>query len=266
MRQGDDNAVTDATAPGQDDKTDGPAGPLLSVIVPAYNEEQRIPSTIATISCYLDEAGIDYEVIVVSDGSTDGTAEVTQRLVDRYPRLRLVAYQPNHGKGYAVRTGVAAARGTYVMFTDADLTVPITIVDDFLTALQDGYDIAVASRRHPASHVESPPPPLRRAMGEIFNWFVRHLIVSTPRDTQCGSKGYRAEVARRLFARQRIDHFSFDAEVIYLAVHDGYRIKEVPATLRYVPTTTIRPMHDSLVMLRDLVRIRLNALRGAYDR
>ncbi|CAA9542181.1 MAG: hypothetical protein AVDCRST_MAG88-103 [uncultured Thermomicrobiales bacterium] len=240
--------------------------PLLSLIVPAYNEGDRIAPSLAEMREYLDAAGLDYELLVINDGSTDGTAELVERLGDDQPRLRPLGYRANRGKGHAVRTGVAAARGEFVMFTDADLSIPISITADFLAALRDGYDIAIASRWHPASTNVVPPPPLRRVMGGVFRWCVRRLVTSDVRDTQCGCKAYRAEVARDLFSRQRIDRFSFDAEVIFLAARAGYRIKEVPFALRYTPGSSVRPLRDSLLMLRDLVRIRLRAARGGYGK
>ena len=238
--------------------------PLLSLIVPAYNEGERLASSLTEMAEYLAGAGLDHEIIVVNDGSTDETADVLERLSGEQPHLRRVGYQPNRGKGHAIRTGVEEARGQYVMFTDADLSIPIGITAEFLQALRDGYDIAIASRWHPASTNAVPPPLSRRVMGVIFRWFVRRLVISDVRDTQCGSKAYRAEVARNLFAQQRIDRFSFDAEVIFLAARAGYRIKEIPFALRHTPGSSIRPLRDALLMLRDLGRIRLNAARGHY--
>lgn len=238
--------------------------PLLSLIVPAYNEGEGLASSLTEMAQYLAGAGIDHEIIVVDDGSTDGTADLLARLGGEQPRLRGVGYRLNRGKGHAIRTGVEEARGQYVMFTDADLSIPIGITAKFLQALRGGYDIAIASRWHPASTNAVPPPLSRRVMGVIFRWFVRRLVISDVRDTQCGSKAYRAEVARNLFAQQRIDRFSFDAEVIFLAARAGYRIKEIPFALRHTPSSSIRPLRDSLLMLRDLGRIRLNAARGCY--
>jgi dolichyl-phosphate beta-glucosyltransferase len=240
--------------------------PFLSVVVPAYNERDVIAETIAEIESHLRTAGIDHEVIVVCDGATDGTGAVVEELARENPRLRVLNYRKNRGKGYAVRSGVALARGEYVMFIDADLAIPVSIADDFLDALGSGYDIAIASRRLPESTALVAPPRLRRVMGDTFSWFVRRLIVSDVRDTQCGAKAYRGDAARKLFATQQIDHFSFDAEVIFLAERAGYRIKEVPFALLHAPSgSSIRPVRDSLLMLRDLVRIRWNALRGRYD-
>lgn len=256
-------ATAVAAAPAAAPETDRHR-PLLSLIVPAYNERDRIEPSLREMEAYLAGAGIDYEIIVVSDGSTDGTPELIERLQGEQPRLRAVGYPHNRGKGYAIRTGVAAARGEYVMFTDADLSIPIAITAEFLQALRGGYDIAIASRWHPASSNALPPPLPRRIMGIIFRWCVRRLVISDVRDTQCGCKAYRADVAKKLFAAQRIDRFSFDAEVIFLAARAGYRIKEIPFSLRHTPGSSVRPLRDPLLMLRDLVRIRFNAASGKY--
>lgn len=240
--------------------------PLLSLIVPAYNEGQRLAPSLAAMSAFFRAAGFPYEILVVDDGSTDETAAIIAAAVAADPALRAAGYGANRGKGHAVRTGMLAARGDYLMFTDADLSIPLSITDEFLDALRGDYDIAIASRWHPASKNAVPPPPIRRAMGAIFRWCVRRLVISDVRDTQCGCKAYRAEAARYLFSRSRIDRFSFDAEVIFLAARAGYRIKEVPFVLHYSPGSSVRPLRDSLLMVRDLLRIRLNALRGVYGR
>ena len=245
---------------------DGEGTRDLSVVVPAYNERGCIAASLAAMSAYLDSLALDYEIIVVCDGSQDGTEQIVAELACQHCRLRLISYPCNRGKGFAVRTGITAARGRFVMFFDADLTVPITIVPQFLAALRDGYDIAIASRRHPASSALALLPRRRQVMGQVFSWFVRRLVIDDLGDTQCGGKAYRAEVARCLFGRQRIDHFSFDAEVLYLARRLNCRIKEVPFVIQHAPSgSSIQPVRDSLVMLRDLLRIRLYALRGRYE-
>ena len=165
-----------------------------------------------------------------------------------------------------MRMGMLAARGEYLMFTDADLSIADHHHGRVPCALRHGYDIAIASRWHPASSSAVPPPPLRRLMGSVFRWCVRRLVISDVRDTQCGCKAYRADVAQYLFARSQIERFSFDAEVIFLAARAGYRIKEIPFALHYSPGSSVRPLRDSLLMLRDLVRIRLNEVRGVYGR
>lgn len=244
----------------------GRAAPLLSLIVPAYNESRRLGSSLSAMSDFFRAAGFSYEILVIDDGSTDDTIDVIAAAAATDPAVRPISYMPNRGKGYAVRTGMLAAHGDFLMFTDADLSIPLEITDEFLVALRGEYDLAIASRWHPASSNTVPPPLPRRLMGGIFRWCVRRLVVSDVRDTQCGCKAYRAEVARQLFSRSRIERFSFDAEVIFLAARAGYRIKEVPFALHYIPGSSVRPVRDSLLMLRDLVRIRLNALRGCYGR
>jgi dolichyl-phosphate beta-glucosyltransferase len=240
--------------------------PFLSLIVPAYNEGQRLRSSLAAMSAYLGARGFPYEIIVVDDGSSDDTAAIAAEAAARDPHLRALGYQPNRGKGCAVRTGMLAARGEYHMFIDADLSIPVEIAEELIAAIKGGHDIAIASRWHPGSSESVRPPLPRRVMGSIFRWCVHRLVVSDVRDTQCGCKAYRADVSRRLFGLSQIDRFSFDAEVMFLAARLGYRVKEVPFALRHVPGSRVRPVRDALLMLRDLLRIRLNALRGTYGR
>lgn len=258
--------IANPTEPGPVPAPQGAAQhrPHLSLIVPAYNEGRRLGASLRAMSAYLGAAGDSYEIIVVDDGSTDDTAAVAATAADRDPHLRAIGYAPNRGKGCAVRTGMLAARGDYHLFIDADLSIPIAVVADLLAELRAGHDIAVASRWHPGSSNAVPPPRSRRLMGSVFRWCVHRLIATAVRDTQCGCKAYRADVSRRLFALSQIDRFSFDAEVIFLAGRLGYRIAEVPFALCHVGGSSVRPVRDSLLMLRDLVRIRLNALRGSY--
>lgn len=240
--------------------------PQLSLIVPAYNEARRIGGSLREMSDYLGAAGFAYEIIVVDDGSTDETAAIVAEAATHDPHLRPVGYAANRGKGFAVRTGMLAAQGEYHIFIDADLSIPIATVTEMLATMRGGYDLAVASRWHPESRNMVPPPLLRRVMGSVFRWCVHRLVYTDVRDTQCGCKGYRADVSRRLFSLSQIDRFSFDAEVIFLAGRLGYRIAEVPFALRHVGGSSVRPVRDSLLMLRDLLRIRANALRGVYGR
>ena len=239
--------------------------PAVSVVIPCYNEEQRIGPTLVEIERHFQQRGLSYELIVVDDGSTDGTAALVAGRTRQDACLRVIGNQPNRGKGHAVRAGMLAARGEVVMFTDADLSIPISIVDDFLTVLRSGADIAVASRAHPHSRQAVRPPLSRRIMTRVFRRVVHLLLpVGGVRDTQCGCKAYQREVARDLFSRQTIDGFSFDAEVLFLAARAGYETREVPFTLKHSPASTVRPVRHALMMLRDLLRIRLNAARGRY--
>lgn len=202
-------------------------------------------------------------MVVVDDGSTDETAPIAARLADSRSWLRLVAQPRHRGKGAAVRRGVAEARSEdLIAFLDADLTIPVELLDDLIARIRDGADVAIASRFVKGSVVRRPL--IRRAMGTGFRFFVRALVPTGLADTQCGGKVYRAVVAKALYERQRLDGFVFDAEVLYLARQGGYRIAEVPFTLVQERHTSIHLLKDALRMLRDLVRIRLNGARGLY--
>lgn len=241
--------------------------PLLSIVIPCYNEEQRIGATLAEIERHFAGGGLAYELLVVDDGSTDGTVDLVSARAHLNGALRVIPTRVNRGKGHAVRTGILAARGEVVMFTDADLSIPITIVDEFLAHIRAGDDIVVASRAHPASRQQVRPPLSRRVMTRIFRRVVHLLLpVGGVRDTQCGCKAYRQAVARDLFGRQVIDGFSFDAEVLYLARRARYRVREVPFVLTHSPASTVRPVRHALLMVRDLLKIRWYALRGGYKR
>jgi dolichyl-phosphate beta-glucosyltransferase len=241
--------------------------PLLSIVIPCYNEEQRIGATLIEIERHCAASGLSYELIVVDDGSTDGTVELVAGRARLNGSLIVIANRPNRGKGHAVRSGILAARGQLVMFTDADLSIPIAIVDDFRRALAEGIDIAIASRAHPASRQAVQPPLGRRIMTQIFRRVVHLLLpIGQIGDTQCGCKAYRQAVAQELFSRQCIDGFSFDAEVLFLAQRAGYRVREIPFVLKHSPASTVRPLRHAVLMVRDLWRIRLNVLRGVYDR
>jgi dolichyl-phosphate beta-glucosyltransferase len=172
----------------------------------------------------------------------------------------------NRGKGYAVRTGMLAATGRYVLFTDADLSTPIEEVSRLLAALYAGADVAIASRGLTESDVVIRQPWWRESMGRTFNWLVQLLTVRGISDTQCGFKCFRREVAQRVFALQRLERFAFDVEVLWIAQRFGYRIVELPITWRNDPSSTVNPIIDSTRMLLDLVRIRINDWAGRYNR
>jgi glycosyltransferase involved in cell wall biosynthesis len=235
---------------------------MLSVVVPAYNEETRLVGTLTELMAHLDASSVKYEVIVVDDGSSDGTAAVVQRLSAAFPRLSLIDAE-HHGKGHAVRTGVLAARGSRIVFCDADLPVPPADVMRVAECLQD-CPIVVGSREGPRA-TRLGEPHLRHFMGRVFNAVVRAVAVPGIQDTQCGVKGFTAESARAVFSRQTIDGFGFDVEVLYIAKRCGYEIAEVPVTWSYRALSRVDPVADSLRMLRDVVRVRLQDLRGRYD-
>jgi dolichyl-phosphate beta-glucosyltransferase len=207
------------------------------------------------------------EIILADDGSSDATADTFHRAKVAHSHLGLgfkVLRLPHRGKGAAVRAGVQAATGDPIVFLDADLTIPVEIIDLFIGALDSGADIAIASRYVPGSIVDRPW--WRRVMGDVYRAVVHLLVPTDIRDTQCGGKMYTAEAAKDLFAKQRLNGFAFDAEVLFLARRAGYRVREIPFALRQHGETRIDFLADTPRMLRDLFLIRVNAMRRLYDR
>lgn len=240
--------------------------PELSVVIPAYNEEVRCRSTLPQLWRALNRRFVTFEVIVVDDGSNDGTAQIVSRFSNDHPNVRLISYPDNRGKGHAVRLGVLAAKGRYILFSDADLSTPVREVRKLMKALEDGYDIAIGSRSRRAARILERQPLYRICMGKVFNKFVQLLTVRGFSDTQCGFKCFQGEAAREIFPYCRIDGFCFDVEVLYLARQKGLRIKEVGVIWRNSPLSKVHPVIHSLQMLRDLFVIRLQALSLPYGR
>jgi dolichyl-phosphate beta-glucosyltransferase len=235
----------------------------LSVVIPAYDEEHRIGPTLARIVDYLEARPGTAEVLVVIDGSRDRTGAVVRAVASAVP-VQLLDRGVNTGKGASVRRGMLAAQGRLRLFSDADLSTPIEGVERLAAAIAAGADVAIGSRRLPASTVRVPQPWLRRTMGGLFNACVRALAVPGVRDTQCGFKLFTAAAAERLFRRQRIEEFGFDVELLWIARRHGLRIAEVPVTWADDPRSTVRPVADAVRMVRDLLRVRLADRRGLY--
>ncbi len=230
----------------------------LSVVIPAYNEEKRIGRSLKKINAYLSKQSYLYEIVVVDDGSTDGTSELVRRIAQRIPCIRLLENGINRGKGYSVRKGVLSCRGQLIIFSDADLSTPIEELDKLKMWIETGHDIAIGSRALPESDIVLPQPWYRQGMGKIFNRLVRLLAVTEIKDTQCGFKLFRREVARFLFERQTIDGFGFDAEIIFMARNSGYMVREVPVRWINSPNSRVHILKDPFLMLRDLVIVRMN--------
>ena len=236
--------------------------PFLSLIVPAHNEQARLPASLPKIHEFLNSQSYSWEVVVVDSGSRDGTAQVVRDFAARWSGLRLVQVG-RPGKGLAVRTGMLAARGDYRFICDADLSMPIDQVPRFLPPAAQAADIAIASREVPgaARHDE---PAYRHLIGRAFNLLVRRLTIPEIQDTQCGFKCFRRAVAEDLFRVQRLDGWTFDVEILYVALRRGYRIIEIPIPWYYNPGSRVRVVRDSLTMFTDLFRIRRNWRRGLY--
>ncbi len=237
----------------------------LSVVVPAYNEEARLPRTLERIRDYLRRTHPSSEIIVVDDGSTDRTAEVIRALQEKMPELRLLANGENRGKGYSVRSGMLAARGEITLFTDADLSAPIEEAAKLLDALASA-DVAIGSRALDRRLIQVHQSRSRELAGILFNRMVR-LATSLPfEDTQCGFKAFRTERARIIFEQQRIEDFGFDPEILFLAHRHGLRIVEIPVLWAHDPGTKLHVVRDSLLMFVGLWQIRWNAMLGRYPK
>lgn len=238
-----------------------PPGDLrLTVVVPAYGEEGRVGTAVASLQKALEDLGDDAEILVVDDGSLDATAEEAESAGARVLRLPV-----NRGKGAAVRAGVLAARGRSVVFTDADLAYPPEQVVTVMSRLEDGWDVVVGSRRHPSSADAAGASVLRVVSGRLFNLLTATVLLGQYRDTQCGLKGFRADVGRLLFSHTRLERFAFDVEVLHLVERYRLSLTEVPVVLVRAPGSTVRVGLDALRMLRDLFRVRRWAGLGAYD-
>ncbi len=237
--------------------------PFLSIVIPAYNEERRILECLHQVTNYLAKCSYTWEVLVVDDGSTDGTASLVGRFAGEVPGVRLERVR-HGGKGWAVKNGMLRARGQYRFMCDADLSMPIQQVERFLPPALKDYDIAIASREVKGAR-RLGEPFRRHLMGRVFNLLVRALALPGITDTQCGFKCFRGPVAQELFALQRYHGFSFDVEVLFLARRRGMNIREVPIDWYYRSMSKIHPLRDSLAMVRDIVRLRWNVLRGRYS-
>jgi len=234
----------------------GESAPRLSVVIPAYNEEQRLPRTIEQIERYLGGRRLDYELIIVDDGSTDGTRQVMDAAAARNSKVRLEALPANRGKGRALASGVAVARGAEVLVTDADLSTPIEELEKLEAALQAGAGVAIASRAVKGSRVEIAQPIYRVLMGKVFNLIVQAVLLPGIWDTQCGFKLFRADVAQPVFAALTTDGFGYDPEVLYLAKRRGVKIAEVPVAWRHSAPTKVLPIRSSIDMFKHVVRVR----------
>lgn len=229
----------------------------LSIIIPAYNEEKRIEKTIQNIVSYLSKKFADnYEIIIVDDRSKDKTVEIVKKLSRENEKIKIMVNEENYGKGYSVKKGMLNAQGKYLLFSDADLSTPIEELDKLLFWIEKGYDIAIGSRSLKDSQVIVHQPFYREMMGKIFNKLVKIWCLSDFVDTQCGFKLFNKEVAKKIFTQTKINRFTFDVEILYLAKRNGLRVKEIPVRWINSPASRVNPIFDSLKMLIDLLQIR----------
>ena len=232
------------------------AAPFLSVVIPAYNEAERIGATLDKVIAYLDQQNYTWEVLVVDDGSADETRDVVVNKATSANAPLRVETIPHAGKGWAVRHGMLATSGRYRFMCDADLSMPIETLGSFLERMDEGNDIVIASREAPGAgrHGELIARHLR---GRIFNWLVRLLAVRGIDDTQCGFKLFRGDVAQDLFGRQRTKGFAFDVEILYMAKGQGLRVLEMPVDWYHDSASRVRPLAEPFLMLRDALLVRL---------
>jgi glycosyltransferase involved in cell wall biosynthesis len=237
----------------------------ISIIIPAFNEQVRLPDTLRRVEEYLEKTAWDFhEIIVVDDGSTDGTLATAMTFASANPHVRVLQNPGNRGKGYSVRHGMLEARGAWRLFSDADLSTPIEELEKLWCAVEEGEDeVAIGSRALDRSLIGVHQPGYRETMGRFFNGVMRAATGLPIADTQCGFKLFRADVAHELFSRQQLERFGFDAEILYIAFKHGYSIAEIPVRWNHVDGSKVG-MLNGLHAFGELAEIRMNSLRGKY--
>lgn len=239
------------------------AQPILTLIIPAYNEQRRLPKSLDQIVAFVQQQPEPMEVIVVENGSRDRTTEIAEDFAARHPFIR-VLHSPK-GKGSAVRVGMMEGRGRYLFICDSDLSMPIEEVRKFLPPILENYDVAIASREGPGAHRYGEPA-YRHLMGRVFNLIVRVLAVPGLQDTQCGFKSFRDDVGKEVFADLTMTGWVFDVEALFVARRRGYGVVAVPINWYFDADSRVEPLKDTWRMFRDVLRIRMNGWRGVYDR
>ena len=234
------------------------------MIIPAYNEEKRLPDSLAQVDRFVAAQPYPIELIIVNNNSRDTTPQIAQDFAATHPYAR-VLYQPRQGKGAAVQAGMLDGKGEYLFICDADFSMPVEEISKFMPPMAEPYDVAIASREAPGAR-RIDEPEYRHLMGRIFNFIVRVLAIPQIQDTQCGFKVFRCDVARDVFSLQTIEGWGFDVEVLFIALQHGYKLIEVPITWYYRPQTKISPLRDSIKMVVEVLRVRVNGWRGKYDR
>ena len=239
----------------------------VTIIVPAYNEANRIKTTLQAMDYYLGKKGLKAEVLVVDDGSSDGTVKIVREVGMRAAGvdLSVIESNKNHGKGHAVKVGVENARGEYILFTDADNSTPIEELDKFLDVIDEGYDVVIGSRYLRDSNVKIRQPRYRILFSRMGNALIQAFLIDGVKDTQCGFKLFQHKAAKDIFSRQKVMRFGFDMEILLIAKNLGYSVKEVPVSWFNSAESRVRPIRDGLRTLKDLVYIKLNLWGGRYS-
>jgi dolichyl-phosphate beta-glucosyltransferase len=236
---------------------------FLSIIVPVYNEADKIEKTISSIVNYVDKK-YSYEIVIVDDGSRDETGSKIKKITGQGLPIRFLKNDVNVGKGAALKKGMTAAEGKYVVFTDADLSTPFEEIEKLLPYLKEGYDISFGSRKLKESDVKVYQPWYRVVMGYVFYFFARILVVSNVNDFNCGFKAFNNIAAHKLFDKIRIKRWGYDVEMFYLAKKYGFKIKEVPVSWSNSNTSKVSLFKDAIRSFVDLIEIRVNDMKGFY--
>jgi len=237
--------------------------PFLSIIIPAYNEQSRLPDSLNQVGSFLADQSYTAEVLVVDNNSSDQTGKIIQEFSNKFPAITGL-FEPEPGKGAAVRCGMLQAQGNFMFMCDADLSMPITEVNKFFPPQLDGIDIAIASREVSGS-IRYDEPLIRHLGGRFMNWFIQLLALPGLNDTQCGFKCFSSAVSKDLFSHQTLSGWSFDIELLYIARQRGYSIREVPIPWTYHHESKVNALRDALQILLDLQTIRQNDSLGLYD-
>jgi dolichyl-phosphate beta-glucosyltransferase len=241
----------------------------LSVVIPAYNEELRLQETLEELVRFLRSSRDAFEILVVDDGSEDRTAAIIRKCAERNEpgMIRLLTHEANRGKGFSVRQGALAAEGELLLMTDADLSTPLGELEKLETRLEtSSLDIAFGSRAVPGARIEVHQPWYRESLGKGFNRLMRWVTGLPFQDTQCGFKLFRMSTCRSVFERQRVDGFSFDVEVLFIALKWGLRVEEIPVEWHHSGDSKVRPFSHAPSVIVDLLRLHLNNANGLYDR
>ena len=237
----------------------------FSIIVPAYNERERIRPSLDEILRYTTEQRWDVEILVVDDGSRDETPDVIREYATRYTQVQLIQNPGNRGKGFSVRNGMLHAHGQICLFTDADLSSPISEAKKLFDAIHGGADVAIGSRWLRAELQTERQPLYRQLFGRVFNLVLRVVLQLRFKDTQCGFKAFRREAAQNIFPLQKIERWGFDPELLFLARRMGFKVAEVPVQWAHSEGTRLHPVRDGMRMFVDVLHIRWNAWTGVYN-
>ena len=240
--------------------------PRYSIVVPAYNEAERLTSSLQRILTYIEESKWSAEIIIVNDGSRDETAAMVKEFAERSPIVRLIENPGNRGKGYSVRNGMLNASGQFLLFTDADLSSPIEEAPKLLAAIENGQaDVAIGSR-YLQSELQTRKQPIhRRMLGRAFNLALRAILGLSYVDTQCGFKAFSRNAVSTIFPNMKIERWGFDPEILFLAKRYGLRVVEVPVSWAHDHRSKINPIRDGTRMFGELMRVRMNSLGGNYN-